>query len=104
MRNPTEEAAEVLAAARTALGEFVEEGVDRIPATAEAAKPAVESPTLEAVRAELGECIRCGLSEGEPRSSSETEIPTRTCSSSERGPASRKIYAECPSWAAPASC
>ena len=64
MRNPAEEAAEVLAAARAALGELVEEGVDRIPETAEAAKPAVESPTLEAVRAELGECIRCGLSEG----------------------------------------
>ena len=64
MRNPAEEAAEVLAAARAALGELVEEGVDRIQATAEAAKPAVESPTLEAVRAELGECTRCGLSEG----------------------------------------
>ena len=58
------ETAEVLAAARAVLGELVEEGVDRIPATAEAAKPAVESPTLEAVRAELGECTRCGLSEG----------------------------------------
>jgi len=64
MRNPAEEAAEVLAAARAALGELVEEGVDRIQATAETAKPAVESPTLEAVRAELGECTRCGLSEG----------------------------------------
>ncbi len=59
-----EETAEVLAAARAALGEFVEEGVDRIPATEEAAKPAAESRTLEAVRAELGECTRCGLGEG----------------------------------------
>jgi uracil-DNA glycosylase family 4 len=58
------ETAEVLAAARAVLGELVEEGVDRIPATAEAAKPAAESRTLEAVRAELGECTRCGLGEG----------------------------------------
>ena len=64
MQKPTEEAADVLAAARAALGEFVEEGIDRMPATAEAAKHAVESRTLEAVRAELGECTRCGLSEG----------------------------------------
>jgi DNA polymerase len=69
-----EEAAKVLAAARAALGELVEEGVDRMPAVEERGErmPAVaeetestaENPTLEAVRAELGECIRCGLSEG----------------------------------------
>jgi uracil-DNA glycosylase family 4 len=64
MGNLTAEAAEVLAAARAALDEFVEEGIDRMPATGEAAKPAVESRTLEAVRAELGECTRCGLCEG----------------------------------------
>jgi DNA polymerase len=64
MQKPTEEAADILAAARAALGEFVEEGIDRMPATAEAAKPAVERRTLEAVRSELGECTRCGLSEG----------------------------------------
>jgi DNA polymerase len=63
-RSLAEEAAEVLAAARAALGEWVEEGVDRMPATEEAAKPAVESRTLEAVHAELGECTRCPLCEG----------------------------------------
>ena len=64
MRSPAEEAAEILATARALLGELVEEGVDRIPAAAESAEPVVERRTLEAVRAELGECIRCGLSEG----------------------------------------
>jgi DNA polymerase len=63
-RSLAEEAAEVLAAARAALGEWVEEGIDRMPATEEAAKPAVESRTLEAVHAELGECTRCPLCEG----------------------------------------
>jgi DNA polymerase len=64
MRSPAEEAAEILATARALLGELVEEGVDRIPAAAESAEPVVERRTLETVRAELGECIRCGLSEG----------------------------------------
>jgi uracil-DNA glycosylase family 4 len=59
-----EETAEVLAAVRAALDEFVEEGVDRIPSGAAAATPRAAGPTLEAVRAELGDCIRCGLSEG----------------------------------------
>lgn len=77
-----EETAKVLAAARAALDEFVEEGVDGIPARAPAAtaagptpeqpdlvapileRPAAAGTTLEAVRAELGDCTRCGLSEG----------------------------------------
>jgi len=64
-RRLAEEAAEVLAAARATLGELVEEGVDRMPkAEAKAAKPDAGNPALDAVRAELGECIRCGLSEG----------------------------------------
>ena len=63
-RRLAREAAEVLSAARAALGEFVEEGVDRIPAAAEVAESVVESRTLEEVRAELGECTRCSLSEG----------------------------------------
>ena len=58
------ETAEVLALARAALGELVEEGVDRIPASAEAGEPATEARTLEEVRTELGECSRCGLCEG----------------------------------------
>jgi len=58
-----EEAAEVLAVARARLSEFVEEGVDRIPVAAQVEEPVVESRTLEEVRAEMGECIRCGLSE-----------------------------------------
>jgi len=62
-RRLAQEAAEVLSAARAALGEFVEEGVDRVPAAAKVAKSAVESRTLEEVRAALGECTRCGLSE-----------------------------------------
>jgi DNA polymerase len=63
-RSLAEEAAEVLAAARAALGELVEEGLDRAPPTAKQAIPVPDAPTLEAVRAELGECTRCGLSEG----------------------------------------
>ncbi len=76
-----EETAKVLAAARAALDELVEEGVDRIPAgaaTIAAAsstpvqpdlvaptpeQPAAGRPTLEQVRAELGDCTRCGLCE-----------------------------------------
>ena len=74
IRSVEEDAAEVLAAARATLGELVEEGVDRMPAVkervdrmpavAEAAESTAESPTLEAVRAQMGECIRCGLCEG----------------------------------------
>ena len=44
MQKPTEEAADILAAARAALGEFVEEGIDRMPATVssvEGAEPAL---------------------------------------------------------------
>ena len=64
MRSLTEEAADVLAAVRALLGELVEEGIDRMPASAESEEPAVEARTLEAVRSELGECTRCGLCEG----------------------------------------
>jgi uracil-DNA glycosylase family 4 len=63
-RSLPEEAAAVLAAARAALGELVEEGVDRMERVAEMSKPAAGNPTLDAVRAELGECMRCGLCEG----------------------------------------
>jgi DNA polymerase len=58
-----EEAAEVLAAARARLSEFVEEGIDRIPLAEQVEEPVVESRTLEEVRAEMGQCTRCGLSE-----------------------------------------
>ncbi len=76
-----EETAKVLAAARATLDELVEEGIDRIPAaapkTAAASSTPVQAdlmapareesaaarPTLEQVRAELGECTRCGLCE-----------------------------------------
>jgi uracil-DNA glycosylase family 4 len=63
-RSLPEEAAAVLAAARAALGELVEEGVDRMERVAEVSKPVAGNPTLDAVRAELGECMRCGLCEG----------------------------------------
>jgi DNA polymerase len=63
-RSLAKEATEVLAAARAALGEWVEEGIDWMPAVAEVAKPVVETRTLETVRDELGECTLCGLSEG----------------------------------------
>jgi DNA polymerase len=64
MGSLAEQAAELIASVRAALGELLEEGVDRMPATAEAAEPAVAGRTLEQVRAELGECTRCGLCEG----------------------------------------
>jgi uracil-DNA glycosylase family 4 len=76
-----EETAKVLAGARAALDELLEEGVDRIPADAATTagarpapvqpdlvaptveKPAAARPTLEQVRAELGDCTRCVLCE-----------------------------------------
>jgi DNA polymerase len=58
------EAAETLASARAALAELVEEGVDRIPDAPVADTASPQARTLEAVRAELGECTRCGLCEG----------------------------------------
>ena len=81
-----EEARRLVGAARALLEELVEEGVEAIPRTArpgEAAAPVAaqpgtaavqttlldagpwgERPTLEQVRATLGECRRCRLSEG----------------------------------------
>jgi DNA polymerase len=64
MRSLEEQTAELIASVRAALGELLEEGVDRMPATAEAAEPVAAGRTLEQVRAELGECTRCGLCEG----------------------------------------
>ncbi|MBW2244835.1 MAG: uracil-DNA glycosylase [Deltaproteobacteria bacterium] len=69
-----EEARQVLRAARGWLEELAEEGVTSFEIAA--AKPAAKPPssgapetaqtgtTLEAVRAELGDCTRCGLAEG----------------------------------------
>jgi DNA polymerase len=86
--DPTREAHSLLRAARAWVAEFAEEGVtsfdlapppaavEEVPARPAAASPLVSSPetspaaplaagrTLEQVRAHLGECARCPLSEG----------------------------------------
>jgi len=68
------EAQALFASTRALLEELREEGVQTAPLPAQAAAPSTEprveaAPTaaaasLEAVRAELGDCTRCGLSEG----------------------------------------
>jgi uracil-DNA glycosylase family 4 len=84
-RTLNEEARQLLREARVWLAEYAEEGVDRFaplesgpdepaplpepaatPATTEApqASTSSEAPSLDQVRAELGDCQRCGLCEG----------------------------------------
>ena len=95
-RNLAEEAAEVLAAARAALGELVEEGLDRTPPTAKQAIPVPERRHSRRFAPSSASAPAAASARAAPRSSSATAIPTRTCCSSARGRASRRTAEDVP--------